>query len=131
MSLRSPNRLASTYPPPQYPLPLGNMGERHPRRNRSAPAQALENTFPGWLLTLTLFGFSGFAVGSLPRLVVVERGAVLAVGPGRVVLAHAFPMDLGGGREQGSPTAKPKESPGHEQYPCTGDAAPATRYYVD
>lgn len=68
------------------------------------------DTVPDWLLTLTLFGGSGFAVGSLPRLVVVERGAVLAVGPCGVVLAHAFPMDLIGEREQGSPTAKARVS---------------------
>lgn len=48
---------------------------------------------PITLARLTLFGGSSFAVGSLPRLVVVERGAVLAVGPCGVVLAHAFPMD--------------------------------------
>lgn len=89
------------------------------------------DTVPGWLLTLTLFGGSGFAVGSLPRLVVVERGTVLAVGPCCVVLAHAFPMDLVGEREQGSPTVKPRESPGHEQCPGTGDAAPARCYYID
>lgn len=86
---------------------------------------------PGWLLTLTLFGGSRFAVSSLPRLVVVERGAVLAVRPCCVVLAHALPMDLVEEREQGSPTAKPKESPGHEQCPCTGDTTPARCYYID
>ena len=89
------------------------------------------DTVPSWLLTLTLFGGSGFAIGSLPRLVVVERGTVLAVGPCCVVLAHAFPMDLVGEREQGSPTANPKESPGHKQCPCTGGTAPATHYYID
>lgn len=68
------------------------------------------DTVPEWLLTLTLFGGSGFAVGSLPGLVVVQCGAVLAVGPGRVVLAHAFPMHLGEEREQGSPTAKARAS---------------------
>lgn len=68
------------------------------------------DTVPDWLLTLALPGGSGFAVSSLPGLVVVERGAVLAVGPGGVVLAHAFPMHLGGEREQGSPTAKARAS---------------------
>lgn len=68
------------------------------------------DTVPDWLLTLALPGGSGFAVGSLPGLVVVERGAVLAVGPGSVVLAHAFPMHLEGKGEQGSPTAKPRAS---------------------
>lgn len=68
------------------------------------------DTVLDWLLTLALFGGSGFAIGSLPRLVVVEWGTVLAVGPCSVVLAHAFPMDLGRGREQGSPTAKARVS---------------------
>lgn len=82
------------------------------------------------LLTLTLFGSSSFAVSSLPRLVVVERGAVLAVGPCCVVLAHAFPMDLVGEREHGSPTAKRKELLRHEQCPGTGDTASARCYYI-
>lgn len=58
--------------------------------------QKLRDTGPGRALTLALPGGSGFAVGSLPRAVVVERGTELAVRPHRVVLAHALPVDLGG-----------------------------------
>lgn len=101
LAVHSLSCFTSTCPPPHYLLSLGNTEERHTRKEAFCSHRGSADAVPGWLLTLTLFGGSGFAVGSLPRLVVVERGAVLAVGPCCVVLAHAFPMDLVGEREQG------------------------------
>lgn len=48
---------------------------------------------PITLARLTLSGGSSFAISSLPRAVIVERGTVLAVRSCSVVFAHALPMD--------------------------------------
>lgn len=56
------------------------------------------STLPPSLLTLALVRRPYDAVGGLPGLVVVERGAALAVVASCVVSAHALPVDLPGKR---------------------------------
>lgn len=56
------------------------------------PASAFDSFTPS--LTLALVRRPDNAVGRLPRAVVVERGAALAVVAGGVVPAHARAVDL-------------------------------------
>lgn len=62
----------------------------------SQPQSPTEVTALGLAVTLALLALMRCpcdAVGSLPGLVIVERGAALAVLPGRVVSAHTLAMD--------------------------------------
>lgn len=56
------------------------------------PTPAFDSLAPS--LTLALMRRPCDAIGRLPRLVVVERSAALAVVAGCVVSAHTLPMDL-------------------------------------